>query len=114
MGSLLGVGRSRIVPEFSFLDPRGLGALEGYSLQEAAEQLNNGDRQSPNWKPLRNYDGAMPWHSDTPNHTCQSLCCSVVQAHEAINQCVFVSQSTREQSSAQLRVCATMACRHTK
>eukprot|EP00208_Stichococcus_sp_RCC1054_P005712 CAMPEP_0206140148 /NCGR_PEP_ID=MMETSP1473-20131121/8600_1 /ASSEMBLY_ACC=CAM_ASM_001109 /TAXON_ID=1461547 /ORGANISM="Stichococcus sp, Strain RCC1054" /LENGTH=322 /DNA_ID=CAMNT_0053534205 /DNA_START=173 /DNA_END=1141 /DNA_ORIENTATION=- len=62
MGSLLGVGRSRIVPEFSFLDPRGLGALEGYSLQEAAEQLNNGDRQSPNWKPLRNYDG-------TPNES---------------------------------------------
>jgi broad specificity phosphatase PhoE len=31
LGSLIGVSRNRIVPEFSFLDPRGLGALEGYT-----------------------------------------------------------------------------------
>lgn len=42
----------------SFLDPRGLGALEGYTLQEAAQQLGAGDSQSPSWRPLRNYDGA--------------------------------------------------------
>lgn len=62
LGSLLGVGRARIVPEFSFLDPRGLGALEGYSLDEAQQQLEKGDEQSPNWRPLRNYDG-------TPNES---------------------------------------------
>jgi broad specificity phosphatase PhoE len=31
LGSLIGVSRNRIVPEYSFLDPRGLGALEGYT-----------------------------------------------------------------------------------
>lgn len=62
LGSLLGVSRSRIVPEFSFLDPRGLGALEGYTLDEAEQQIRAGDVQSPNWRPLRNYDG-------TPNES---------------------------------------------
>lgn len=31
LGSLVGLSRNRIVPEYSFLDPRGLGALEGYT-----------------------------------------------------------------------------------
>lgn len=29
------------------------------SLDEAQQQLVTGDQQSPNWRPLRNYDGAL-------------------------------------------------------
>lgn len=62
LGSLLGIGRSRIIPEFSFLDPRGLGALEGYNLEEALPQVLAGDRQSSQWRPFRGTDG-------TPNES---------------------------------------------
>lgn len=36
---LLGVGRNRIVPEYSFLDARGVGALDGATLQKAQDQV---------------------------------------------------------------------------
>ncbi|EIE23955.1 hypothetical protein COCSUDRAFT_14784 [Coccomyxa subellipsoidea C-169] len=62
LGALLGVGRSRIVPEYSFLDPRGLGALEGLTWESARLQVNTGDQLSPEWRPPRGTDG-------TPNES---------------------------------------------
>ncbi|PNH06265.1 hypothetical protein TSOC_007380 [Tetrabaena socialis] len=54
----LSMGRSRIVPEYSFLDPRGLGALENVRLQAAQEAVVAGDLLDPGWRPLR---GARAW-----------------------------------------------------
>lgn len=47
------LGRSRIVPEFSFLDSRGVGALEGFEQAKAQAQLNQGDALDPSWRPQR-------------------------------------------------------------
>lgn len=41
LGSLLGLGRSRIVPEYTFLDARGLGALEGHRRGMIPTKYNN-------------------------------------------------------------------------
>ncbi|MEW5306712.1 MAG: hypothetical protein WDW36_009156 [Sanguina aurantia] len=41
------LGRSRIVPEFSFLDSRGVGALEGFEQAKAQAQLSQGDALDP-------------------------------------------------------------------
>lgn len=53
----LGLGRSRIVPEYSFLDARGLGDLEGMKAEAAAERVAEGDSASPDWRPPRGSDG---------------------------------------------------------
>lgn len=47
------LGRSRIVPEFSFLDSRGVGALEGFEQAKALAQLSQGDALDPSWRPQR-------------------------------------------------------------
>jgi broad specificity phosphatase PhoE len=49
----LGMGQSRVVPEYSFLDPRGLGALDGKSMANVVPLLREGDASSPLWKPPR-------------------------------------------------------------
>lgn len=72
LASLLGTGYSRIVPEYSFLDPRGVGSLEGLSVATAAQQLQEGDSLSPNWRPRRGTDG-------TPNESAQDVLVRVRQ-----------------------------------
>jgi len=47
----LGIGRSRIVPEYSFLDKRGAGGLDGTRLGNAERSLRDGDAQDANWRP---------------------------------------------------------------
>lgn len=49
----LGLGRSRLVPEYSFLDPRGLGALDSKPVAEIFPVLTEGDASSALWKPPR-------------------------------------------------------------
>jgi len=53
----LGLGRSRIVPEYSFLDARGLGDLEGMNTEAAAERVAEGDSASSDWRPPKGSDG---------------------------------------------------------
>ena len=56
------LGRSRIVPEYSFLDPRGLGAYEGQDAASSLEAVYAADRESYLTRPPRTYDG-------TPNES---------------------------------------------
>jgi hypothetical protein len=49
----------QIVPEFSFLDARGVGELERLPLGEAATALAVGDALSPTWRPAPNVDGTV-------------------------------------------------------
>lgn len=72
LASLLGTGYSRIVPEYSFLDPRGVGSLEGLSYDAAGQQLREGDALSSNWRPRLGTDG-------TPNESSQDVLVRVRQ-----------------------------------
>ncbi len=49
----LDMGRNRIVPEYSFLDMRGMGALEDFSIEKAMTQVSAGDATDPDWRPLK-------------------------------------------------------------
>ncbi|KAL0921434.1 hypothetical protein M5K25_008503 [Dendrobium thyrsiflorum] len=62
---------SRIVPEYSFLDARGLGALEGRSL-DAVSEVYESDEISPNNKPPPITDG-------TPNESVSDVFVRVTQ-----------------------------------
>ncbi|KAG2445325.1 hypothetical protein HYH02_008791 [Chlamydomonas schloesseri] len=53
----LGIGRSRIVPEYSFLDARGVGALENERLDFARRVVEEGDVLDAGWKPQKGTDG---------------------------------------------------------
>lgn len=57
-----GVGRNRIVPEFSKLDARGTGALEGGDVAVVRDEISIGDAVSPDWRPPPGVDG-------TPNES---------------------------------------------
>ncbi|XP_068643797.1 uncharacterized protein [Aristolochia californica] len=65
------VSRSRIVPEYSFLDARGLGSYEGKSL-EAVMEVYASDSVSPNNKPPPIDDG-------TPNESISDVFVRVIQ-----------------------------------
>ncbi|KAH0463893.1 hypothetical protein IEQ34_006679 [Dendrobium chrysotoxum] len=71
IASVNGIDRSRIVPEYSFLDARGLGALEGRSL-DAVSEVYASDRISPNNKPPPITDG-------TPNESVSDVFVRVTQ-----------------------------------
>lgn len=62
LGSLFGIGRNRIVPEFSKLDARGVGALEGAQTDAVSTVLIAGDETAADWKP-------PPGDSGTPNES---------------------------------------------
>ncbi|KAI7842607.1 hypothetical protein COHA_003711 [Chlorella ohadii] len=59
LAELHGVGRNRVVPEFSFLDARGVGELERLPLSEVAAALEAGDSLAPTWRPAPNVDGTV-------------------------------------------------------
>ncbi|XP_072960033.1 uncharacterized protein [Typha angustifolia] len=71
IASVNGVDRSRIVPEYSFLDARGLGAFEGRSLGDLAEVYAS-DNISPDIKPPPIADG-------TPNESVSDVFVRVTQ-----------------------------------
>lgn len=66
-----GINRSHIVPEYSFLDARGLGAYEGRNLQSVSE-IYASDSLSPNIKPPPIDDG-------TPNESVADVFVRVTQ-----------------------------------
>lgn len=65
------IGRSRIVPEYSFLDARGLGAFEGRDLKDINE-IYASDLISPNLKP-------PPFTDGTPNESVADVFVRVTQ-----------------------------------
>lgn len=65
------VNRSRIVPEYSFLDARGLGAYEGRSLSLISEVYES-DFQSPNFRP-------PPFKDGTPNESVADVFVRITQ-----------------------------------
>nr|CAD1834232.1 unnamed protein product [Ananas comosus var. bracteatus] len=71
IASANGVDRSHIVPEYSFLDARGLGAFEGRSLASISEVYAS-DNISPNIKPPPISDG-------TPNESVADVFVRVTQ-----------------------------------
>ncbi|EPS68956.1 hypothetical protein M569_05813, partial [Genlisea aurea] len=66
-----GINRSRIVPEYSFLDARGLGAYEGRRLDSVSEVYAS-DFLSPTIKP-------PPINDGTPNESVQDVFVRVTQ-----------------------------------
>ncbi|KAI4336130.1 hypothetical protein L6164_014698 [Bauhinia variegata] len=71
IASVNGINRSLIVPEYSFLDARGLGAYEGKSLESVSE-IYASDSISPNNKPPPIDDG-------TPNESVADVFVRVTQ-----------------------------------
>ncbi|KAG6386171.1 hypothetical protein SASPL_155062 [Salvia splendens] len=71
IASINGISRSYIVPEYSFLDARGLGAYEGKKLDSVSEVYAS-DSLSPNIKPPPVSDG-------TPNESVQDVFVRVTQ-----------------------------------
>lgn len=71
IGAVNGISRSHIVPEYSFLDARGLGAYEGKKLDSVSEVYAS-DSLSPNIKPPPIDDG-------TPNESVQDVFVRVTQ-----------------------------------
>ncbi|KAK1363323.1 Phosphoglycerate mutase [Heracleum sosnowskyi] len=65
------INRSNIVPEYSFLDARGLGAYEGKNLESISE-IYDADNLSPNIKPPPTNDG-------TPNESVADVFVRVTQ-----------------------------------
>jgi broad specificity phosphatase PhoE len=49
----------QIVPEFSFLDARGVGEWERFPPGEVAKALEAGDALAPTWRPSPNVDGTV-------------------------------------------------------
>ncbi|KAJ7564056.1 hypothetical protein O6H91_03G135100 [Diphasiastrum complanatum] len=66
------ITRSRIVPEYSFLDARGLGSYEGRDITALNEQVYNTDFQSPSLRP-------PPYTDGTPNESVADVFVRVTQ-----------------------------------
>lgn len=62
----LNVRREQIVPEFSFLDARGVGAMEGGRLADIRRVVVEHDRVDSNWRPVPGEDG-------TPNDSTEDV-----------------------------------------
>lgn len=66
VASQLRVRRDRIVPEFSFLDARGVGALEGEPVPRVRRIVHDHDSKDPSWRPDPGEDG-------TPNDSAEDV-----------------------------------------
>lgn len=68
----LNIRRERVIPEFSFLDPRGLGVLDGKPVHEVRTTLAEMDRANTEAKP-------EPHHDGTPNESVEQVFVKVRQ-----------------------------------
>lgn len=66
IASQLRVRRDRIVPEFSFLDARGVGSLEGKPVSVVQNILVEHDKEDSSWRPEPGEDG-------TPNDSAEDV-----------------------------------------
>lgn len=62
----LNIRRERVVPEFSFLDARGLGTLDGMDQKTVNKHLKEMDKRDTNYRPDPNTDG-------TPNESVEQV-----------------------------------------
>lgn len=76
-----GIDRSRIVPEYSFLDARGLGAYEGRTL-DSIREVYASDNISPNMRPPKISDG-------TPNESVADVFVRVTQLMSVVETQYF-------------------------
>ena len=72
IGAAAGLSQSRLVPEFSFLDPRGLGAFEGGQIAAVTDEVGAGDASSPLYRPPMGSTG-------TPNESLSDVLIRVTQ-----------------------------------
>lgn len=72
LASKLRVRRDHIVPEFAFLDARGVGAMDGLPMEEVSGILEENDRRDPSWRPQHGEDG-------TPNDSAQDVFVRITQ-----------------------------------
>lgn len=72
VASRLRVRRDHIVPEFAFLDARGVGALDGLPVDQVSGILEENDRRDPSWRPQGGEDG-------TPNDSAQDVFVRITQ-----------------------------------
>ncbi|KAL1566202.1 hypothetical protein AAHA92_01835 [Salvia divinorum] len=106
-----GISRSYIVPEYSFLDARGLGAYEGKKLDSVSEVYAS-DSLSPNIKPPPVSDG-------TPNESVQDVFVRVTQLMSILetqysgNTVVIVSPDSDNLSVLQAGMIGLELRRHT-
>lgn len=66
LASSLNVRREQIVPEFSFLDARGVGRLNGGPVREVRKELVQNDQKDSSWRPPPGEDG-------TPNDSTEDV-----------------------------------------
>lgn len=66
LASRLRVRREQLVPEFSFLDMRGVGLLEGGKVNEVRNVIKENDQRDTNWRPPAGEDG-------TPNDSTEDV-----------------------------------------
>mmetsp|Transcript_898 Transcript_898/g.1315 ORF Transcript_898/g.1315 Transcript_898/m.1315 type:complete len:164 (+) Transcript_898:433-924(+) len=57
LGEKLNIGRDKLVPEYSFLDARGLGAFNGKNLTLSLAEIDAEDQISADYRPPENEDG---------------------------------------------------------
>eukprot|EP00466_Bigelowiella_natans_P014460 jgi/Bigna1/67239/fgenesh1_pg.3_\ len=57
LAELIGLGQNRIVPEYTFLDPRGMGGFEGNTFKKYDLVHQRDEENGILWKPPRNDDG---------------------------------------------------------
>eukprot|EP00877_Chromochloris_zofingiensis_P005800 jgi/Chrzof1/15220/Cz09g31320.t1 len=108
---LLGVGRNRIVPEYSFLDARGVGALDGATLQKAQDQLVAGDELDANWRPPAGYDGT-PNESSADVLTRMTQVMSITETQFSGEDIVFIAPDSDTLSILQAAVLGIDLRRH--
>lgn len=66
LASNLRIRREQIVPEFSFLDARGVGIMDGDSTEKVQRMLAENDRKDSDWRPSSAEDG-------TPNESAEDV-----------------------------------------
>eukprot|EP00178_Gracilaria_changii_P020929 TRINITY_DN615_c0_g1_i1.p1 TRINITY_DN615_c0_g1~~TRINITY_DN615_c0_g1_i1.p1 ORF type:complete len:374 (-),score=39.88 TRINITY_DN615_c0_g1_i1:64-1185(-) len=72
VASKLRIRREQLVPEFSFLDARGVGALDGGQTSDVRSVVVENDTKDSNWRPQAGEDG-------TPNDSSQDVFVRVTQ-----------------------------------
>ncbi|KAF8059174.1 mx [Scenedesmus sp. PABB004] len=107
----LGVGRSRIVPEYSFLDARGVGALDGGRVAETYRRLAEGDALDAGWRPPPGYDGT-PNESAADVLTRMRQVMSITETQYSGEDVVFISPDSDTLSVLQAAVVGLDVRRH--
>lgn len=113
IAALTGIGRSRVVPEYSFLDMRGLGVYDGRPVTAAYQQLHAGDARDFNLRPPPNYDG-------TPNESAADVLArgrqllSITETQYSGEDVVIVSPDSDNLSILQAAVLGADLRQHTR